>query len=194
MKALIKHIKPGQVYRRADLEFYSTAVDRHLSQLTSAGSLKKLGHGLYHIPKESKFGSVPPDDKELVSCFLKDDHFLMLTPNVYNSIGIGATQLYNVTWVYNHKRRGEFKLNGKTFLFKIKSSFPQKLSKEYLIVDLLNNLNELAENQEQLVSSFHKRINEFDPGKLMIATQQYGSGFTKKLMRKVFRKTQLVND
>jgi hypothetical protein len=192
MQALIRHIKPGRVYRRADLELYSSAVDRHLSQLTHSGVLRKLGQGLYYVPKESKFGLVPPDDKELVSGLLKDDQFLLLTPNVYNSLGLGATQLYNITWVYNHKRRGKFNLNGKTFLFKAKSSFPTKLTKEYLLVDLFNNLDELAENPESLVNAFHNRINEFDSKKLLTVTKQYGSGFTKQVIKKALRNNQLV--
>ena len=193
MEALINHIKPGRVYRRSDLEFFSTAVDRHLSQLRNAGALKRLGKGLYYVPKESKFGLVPPDDKELVKRFLMDESFLLLSPNAYNSLGLGATQLYNTTWVYNHKRRGEFKFNGKTFIFKTKSAFPKKISKEYLVVDLLNNLKELAEDPENLVPTFLSRLKNFDPKKLMVATQLYGSGFTKKLIKAALRRKQLAN-
>lgn len=189
MEALINHIKPGRVYRRSDLEFFSTAVDRHLSQLRNAGALKRLGKGLYYVPKESKFGLVPPDDKELVKRFLMDESFLQLSPNAYNSLGLGATQLYNTTWVYNHKRRGEFKFNGKTFIFKTKSAFPKNLSQEYLVVDLLNNLKELAEDPENLVTTFLSRLKDFDPKKLMVATQLYGSGFTKKLIKAALRKS-----
>lgn len=75
MEALKQMIRPGRVYRRSELEFYSTAVDRHLGQLTKAGVLKKLRQGLYYAPKESKFGPVPPEDKELVQQFLKDKNF-----------------------------------------------------------------------------------------------------------------------
>lgn len=189
MEALINHIKPGRVYRRSDLEFFSTAVDRHLNQLRNAGALKRLGKGLYYVPKESKFGLVPPDDKELVKRFLMDESFLLLSPNAYNSLGLGATQLYNTTWVYNHKRRGEFKFNGKTFIFKTKSAFPKNLSQEYLVVDLLNNLKELAEDPENLVTTFLSRLKDFDPKKLMVATQLYGSGFTKKLIKAALRKS-----
>jgi hypothetical protein len=194
MEALINHIKPGRVYRRSDLEFFSTAVDRHLSQLRNAGALKRLGKGLYYVPKESKFGLVPPDDKELVKRFLMDESFLLLSPNAYNSLGLGATQLYNTTWVYNHKRRGEFKFNGKTFIFKTKSAFPKNLSQEYLVVDLLNNLKELAEDPENLVTTFLSRLKDFDPKKLMVATQLYGSGFTKKLIKVALRKSLATKD
>jgi hypothetical protein len=187
MKALRQHIKPGQVYRRSDLEYYSSAIDRHLSMLTKDGSLLKLNQGIYYAPRSSKFGMVPPDDAVLVESFLKDSDFLLVKPNFFNALGLGFTQLYNTTWVYNHKRKGEFKLNGKTFEFKIKSSFPNKLTKEFLLVDLLNNLDELAENQNKALRNLPNKLSDFNGHELLRVTQQYGSGKTKQLLKSIFR-------
>jgi hypothetical protein len=193
MKLLRQHIKPGEVYRRSDLEYYSTAVDRNLSQLTKDGTLRKLGQGLYYAPKKSKFGVVPPNDHDLVERFLKDTSFLLVSPNVYNSLGLGLTQLYNTTWVYNHKRHGEFLLHGKNLLFKLKSAFPVTLSKEFLVIDLMNNLDELAEDQEQIIKNFQKNVDRFEALELVKMAQQYGSGTTKKLVKSVLRKTHLIH-
>jgi hypothetical protein len=187
MEALRQHIKPGNVYRRSDLEYYSSAIDRHLVMLTKDGSLVKLSQGLYYAPKSSKFGPVPPDDALLVESFLKDSDFLIIKPNMYNALGLGLTQLYNTTWVYNHKRKGEFKINGKTFEFKIKSSFPNQLTKEFLLVDLLNNLDELAEDQYQTTTSLSKNLNKFNNEELMRIAQQYGSSNSKKLLKSIYR-------
>jgi hypothetical protein len=49
------HLKPGQVYRRQDLARWSNAVDRHLKQLVSEGTLTKLAGGLYSYPKKTLF-------------------------------------------------------------------------------------------------------------------------------------------
>jgi len=187
METLKQHIKPGQVYRRSDLEYYSSAIDRHLGMLTKDGSLVKLSQGLYYAPKSSKFGSVPPDDSVWVESFLKDSDFLIVKPNVYNTLGLGLTQLYNTTWVYNHKRKGEFKFNGRTFEFKIKSSFPTQLTKAFLLVDLLNNLDELAEDQNQTIKSLTSNLSNFNDAELMRVTQQYGSGRTKQLLKSIYR-------
>lgn len=187
MKALREHIEPGQVYRRSDLEYYSSAIDRHLGILTRDGSLVKLNQGLYYAPIFSKFGMVPPEDKVLVKSFLKDSDFLMVKPNLYNTLGLGLTQLYNTTWVYNHKRKGEFKLNGKTFEFKIKSSFPNQLTKEFLLVDLLNNLDELADDKNQTLKNLPKNLNGINDDELMRVTQQHGSGKTKQLLKSIYR-------
>jgi len=187
METLRQNIKPGHVYRRSDLEYYSSAIDRHLGMLTKDGSLIKLSQGVYYAPKSSKFGLVPPDDVVLVESFLKDSDFLMVKPNVYNTLGLGLTQLYNTTWVYNHKRKGEFKFNGKSFEFKIKSSFPNQLTKEFLLVDLLNNLDELAEDQNQTIKRLPENLSSFNNEELMRVAQQYGSGRTKQLLKSIYR-------
>jgi hypothetical protein len=187
MKSLRQHIQQGEVYRRSNLEYYSTAIDRHLAQLTKDGTLIKLNHGLYYAPKQSKFGIVPPDDRQVVECFLKDEHFLLVSPNVFNTLGLGLTQLYNTTWVYNHKRKGEFQLNGKTFEFKLKSTFPKTVSKEYFLVDLLNNLENLAEDQQQIAEKLPANIRSFDTDALVQVTQQYGTGKTKRILKSILR-------
>ena len=187
MNLLRQHIKQGEVYRRSDLEYYSTAIDRHLAQLTKDGTLIKLNQGLYYAPKQSKFGVVPPDDRQVVERFLKDEDFLLVSPNSFNSLGLGLTQLYNTTWVYNHKRKGEFQLNGKTFEFKLKSSFPKKISREYLLVDLLNNLDNLAQDQTQAIDKLQNNIRNFNADDLMKATQQYGTGKTKRTLKSIVR-------
>jgi hypothetical protein len=193
MEYLKQHIRPGEVYRRSDLEYFSSAVDRHLSMLTKDGTLFKLSQGLYYAPKKSKFGMVPPNDIDMVERFLKDDSFLLVSPNSYNSLRVGLTQLYNTTWVYNHKRRGEFKFNGKKFLFKLKSGFPKTLSNEFLVVDLLNNLDELAEDSANVVENFKKNLDRFDANELVKMAKHYGSGATKKLVLKTIRNKQLLN-
>ena len=192
MELLKQHIKPGEVYRRSDLEYYSTAVDRHLSRLTKDKTLMKLSQGLYYAPKKSKFGMVPPNDHDLVERFLKDKSFLLVSPNAYNSLGLGLTQLYNTTWVYNHKRHGEYLLNGKKLQFKLKSAFPATLSREFLVIDLLNNLDEIAEDQDQVIKNIQKNVDRFKAIQLMKMAQQYGSGATKKLLKSVLRKTELM--
>src|SRR4051794_28880432 len=145
LEELKRHLKPGQAYRRADLARWSTSVDRHIKQLVESGVLRKLSGGLYAYPKETAFGLAPAADKDVVSAFLKDDRFLLASPNAYNSLGVGTTQLYDKTVVYNHKRHGEFELGGRRFAFRVKPHFPKSLTTEFLLVDLVNNLQWLAE-------------------------------------------------
>jgi hypothetical protein len=113
LQALKEHLRPGQVYRREDLARWSNAVDRHIKQLQDEGTLTKLAGGLYAYPKDTVFGKAPAEDAKLISTFLKDHRFLLASPNAYNSLGVGTTQLYDKTVVYNHKRHGLFSLGGR---------------------------------------------------------------------------------
>ena len=188
MNTLFQHINQGEVYRRSDLEYYSTAIDRQLAQLIKGGKLVKINQGLYYAPMQSKFGVVPPDDHLLVERFLKDEDFLLISPNSFNTLGLGLTQLYNTMWVYNHKRKGEFILNGKSFDFKLKNSFPQKITREYLLVDLLNNFESLAEDKKNIVDKLTRNVLSFNMDALMKATQQYGKGTAKRIIKLIVRK------
>jgi Family of unknown function (DUF6088) len=170
----------GKVYRREDLAQVSNAVDRHLRELVSGGSLKRLAQGLYYVPKKSVFGVLPPDDQELVATFLRDKDFLVFSPSSYNTLGLGTSQLYNKTFVYNHKRHGLFSFGNRQLDFRVKSRFPKKLTSEFLLVDAINNLDELAEDKHQVLQMAQRKLSDFDQAKLMRAVSDYGSVATKK--------------
>jgi len=177
------HLRKGQVYRREDLCGWSNAIDRHLDQLVQERLLEKLSQGLYYVPKTSAFGKVPPDEDVLVRGFLKDDRFLLVSPNSYNSLGIGTTQLYNKKVVYNHKRHGKFKIGNREFEFRRKYDFPSKLTQEFLLVDLVNNLDELAENHDLVLNKAITKALQLPCIKFKNAVTKYGNVKTKKLFK-----------
>jgi hypothetical protein len=119
---------------------------------------QKIARGLYYYPTQASFGNVPPEDEVLVRAFLQGDDFLLMSPNLYNSLGVGTTQLYNKCLVYNHKRHGQYTLAGKVFEFRRKQKFPNVLSKEFMLVDLLNNLHELAEDREAVLQRVKEKM------------------------------------
>ncbi|GHT92427.1 hypothetical protein AGMMS49545_09960 [Betaproteobacteria bacterium] len=168
------------MYRREDLAQLSTAVDRHLHQLLSCGRLKKLAQGLYYAPRQSSLGPLPPDDAKAVGGFLRDRNFLIFSPSAYNTLGLGTTQLYNRTLVYNHKRHGVFKLGNRQFDFRVKRCFPKKLTPEFLYIDLLNNLDELAEDHNEVLAQAQRKLHSFDRLRLQRAVTLYASMATRR--------------
>ena len=183
---LKSHLKQGHVYRREDMSQWSNAIDRHLDKLVEEGVLEKLAQGMYYVPKTSAFGKVPPDEDVLVRVFLKDDRYLLVSPNSYNSLGVGTTQLYNRKIVYNHKRHGKFRLGNREFEFQRKYNFPAKLTQEFLLVDLINNLDELGEDKEEVLNKVLSKAKQLPSQKLKPSVTKYGNVKTKKLFNKVF--------
>jgi hypothetical protein len=176
-----KHLKPGQVYHRADLKRWSASVDRHLQELMREGALEKLSGGLYYVPKQTTFGKAPADEQELVKSFLKDDRFVIMSPNDYNALQVGTSQLYNERRVYNYKRHGVFKLGNRTFRFVRKPYVPGKMTKELLLVDLVNNAKQLAEDQPHLIENVKRRAAEMDSRRLKQLANNFGTVGTRKL-------------
>ena len=180
---LADELQAGRVYRREDLARLSKAVDRHLQELVSKGTLKKLAPGLYYAPIQSKLGPLPPTDEQAVKGFLRDNDFLVFSPSSYNTVGLGTTQLYNSTLVYNHKRHGVFKLGNRQFHFRVKPRFPKKLTPEFLYVDLLNNLDDLAEDRDAVLSQARTKLLSFNQSLLQKALDSYGNMATRKRVR-----------
>jgi len=185
LEYLRRHLEPGKVYRRKDLTQWSNAVDRHLGQLIEDGTLQKLSGGLYYYPENTTFGNVPPKEDILVKSFLKDDRFLLTSPNLYNNLGVGTTQLYNTRFVYNRKRAGEFTFGNRKFIFRIKPFFPEKLSDEFLLVDLIDNLHLLAEDHDKVLEKVLAKAVAMDKRKLKYAIEKYGGIKAKNALAKV---------
>ena len=187
LEELKSHLKQGQVYRREELSEWSNAIDRHLDKLVEEGVLEKLSQGLYYVPKTSAFGKVPPDENVLVRGFLKDDRFLLVSPNSYNNLGVGTTKLYNKKIVYNHKRHVTFRLGNREFEFQRKYDFPSKITEEFLLVDLVNNLDILAEDHEEILNRVLAKASQLPVQKFKQAVERYGSVRTRKLFRKALK-------
>ena len=180
---LLSKLAVGEVYSWSDLESLSGSLGRDLKQLQEEGYLKRVGPGLYLLPKQSQFGAVPASAEQVVQAFLKTDDFLMLSPNLYNSLGLGLTQLKKQTFVYNKKRHGDLKLGNRTYEFKLKAKgYPKTLTKEYLLVDLVNNLEEVGEDPKKLLNNVADSVqeNQFNNTRLFALAKQYGHVYTKK--------------
>lgn len=177
----------GRVYRRQDLGGHTTAVDRDLKTLVGSGEVRKLGYGLYYRPRRNPFGDTPPEIGDLVRAFLKTDDFLLTSDNYFTQLGMGLTQLYNSHVVYNHKRGGEFVLGGQRFKFRVMPAYPKRLSKEYLLVDLLNNLRRLPDDSELVLRNVKARAKEFDGEGVSENLALYGRPAAREALREFGR-------
>jgi hypothetical protein len=181
-------LRPAKVYHRVDLQEWSSSVDRHLQELVKDGRLEKLSGGLYYVPAQSTFGKVPAEEHALVKAFLKDTHFLLVSPNDYNALGVGTTQLYNTRRVYNYKRHGEFKLGNISFQFVRKPYVPTKVTNEFLLVDLVNNLQSLPGDRPAVLEKVKNKALTLDQTNLWCLAEKFGKVRTRKLFKNILAK------
>ena len=112
-----------------------------------------------YCPRKFEFGEAPADERELVKALLKTDRFVVTSPNAYNQLGLGTTQLYNKRVVYNQKRHGTFPLGNRMVTFERRFNVPRQLFPEFLLVDLVNELDQLAEDQDAVLSRVRENWN-----------------------------------
>lgn len=185
LERMRNHLVPGHSYRRSDLAPFTSNVDRHLQTLVSEGALKKLSPGLYLAPKATAFGESLPDENSLLRTFLKDDHFVVYSPSQFNSLGLGSTQLYNTRVVFNRKRTGEMTVGGRTYVFRLWREAPKSLSQEFLVVEFLNRLNELAEDRDMLLEKLRSKLSEFNLVKLSRDMKRFGTLSAQKRFKEL---------
>lgn len=78
-------------------------------------------------------------------------------------------------------------LAGFEFDFRDKSRFPSRkqVNLEYLLVDMLNNLTDLAEDPETVLSNVRRKLDTFDVGRLEKTLADYGSSRTRCVVRQM---------
>ena len=80
----------------------------------------------------------------------------------------------------NQKRHGSFLLDGRSYFFHRRRNVPGKLTKEVLLVELLNNLKKLAEDPDELLDNLKSKLSSFDKKSLLTAAKRYGTYSTQK--------------
>lgn len=185
LKELKLNLHPGKVYKLSDLEELLSYDNLSLEQLEKENVLDKLSDELFHYPKKTVFGSTPPDDEDFLRAFLDDEEFLVTSYNAYNSLGVGTTQLYNETLVYNRKKNEKVELNGRNFNCKIKSNIPDELSAEFLLVDLVDNLEKLAEDTKTILEKVKVKASSMNSSVLSEYVKSYGEANSKHFFAEV---------
>lgn len=186
MRRLDPPLEPGRVYRTREFAAWAKNPFALATRLVNEGTLRHLGHGLYHFPATGILGPMPPKPEELVRAFLGGRPFLFGGTRAWNQLALGTTQAMVHPLVYNTERSGVFTLDGRTFVFK-RTRFPSDPTAEWFAVDFLNNLDVMPDADPQGVArALHDRLGrDLSRTAFASALTEYGSRRAKALMRQV---------
>ena len=67
----------------------------------------------------------------------------------------------------------------------MKPDFPVQFNREVLLVDMLNNFSELAEDEKKVFEALKRKVSTFDKSELENASKLYGKVKTKKLIKEL---------
>ena len=81
-------------------EVTESAYYKTLERLSKAGKLCKIAKGTYYRPKMSKYGIVPPSQKEIVAAFTEQEKGTVVGYSLYNSLKL-TTQVAKTVEVFS---------------------------------------------------------------------------------------------
>ncbi|MDE2038844.1 MAG: hypothetical protein KGO96_11825 [Elusimicrobia bacterium] len=165
----------------------TSAVDRDLKTLVGSGQVRRLGYGLYCRARKAPSGDALSHERELLRAFLKTDDFLLASYDDFASLGLGLTPPRGRRLVYNHKRSGDIVVGAKRWTFRRVPEYPKKSSKEYLLVDLLNQLRESPGGGGRVLKNLRSRLNSFDQDKLRKNLERYGRPAAREILKRALR-------
>lgn len=68
-----------------------------LERMCRAFELNKIAKGIYHIPKNGKYGMIPPSEKEIIYAFTKEETGTVIGYSLYNRLNLTTQIPKNVT-------------------------------------------------------------------------------------------------
>lgn len=177
-------LQRGRVYRTEDLSRFDKNPTRLASKLVREGKLRRLRKGLYHAPRRSAFGEVPPSEDNLLRAYFRGRPYLRTGPSVWNTLALGTTAVEAVPLVYNTTRTGEVELGGRRFELR-RVRFPREPDPEYFVVDLLENAERAGVELEKIRRALAAALGagRFDPERLLDRASEYGTRATMELVR-----------
>ena len=169
-------LEKGRVYRTKDLKKLSSNPTRLAQDLVQEGKLRKLRNGLFYVPKKGAFGDVPPSEDAILKALFGSNPYLKTGPSVWNSLGLGTTAIEAIPLVYNKSKTGMEQVGKKKFEFR-RGRFPRTPSKEFFVVDLLQNLDRAGADPVEMKQALGLalRNGRFDGTKLLEMAEKYGS-------------------
>jgi hypothetical protein len=80
-------------------------------------------------------------------------------------------------------------LGNRMFTFKRRSNIPRQLTVEFLLADLVNELDQLAEDQDAVLPHVRERVKAMDTKKLSRAISRYGKYSTQRWFKTVVKRS-----
>ena len=123
-----------------------------LERMCNAGNLCKIAKGTYYRPKKSKFGVVPPSQKEIVSAFTSNESGTIVGYSLYNLLKL-TTQVPKNVEILSSQIEQQTKTIRNIYITQCKLQYTEEVERVVQMLDVLQNFDEIQDiNYAQFVS------------------------------------------
>lgn len=166
-----------------------------LQRMCESGELVKIAKGTYHLPKVSKYGIVPPSEKEIISAFTENETGTVVGYSLYNALNL-TTQISKTITVMSSAVEGLTKSIRNVVVHQVPLEFSKEITSMVHGLEVLQNFSTIQDINysaflaytEQLASSFDaKAFRE------VISIKNYKKS-TISFMREILNYYQIENN
>ena len=138
-------------------EVTESAYYKTLERLCKAGDLCKIAKGTYYRPKASKYGIVPPSQKEIVAAFTEKEKGTVVGYSLYNSLKL-TTQVSKTVEVFSSALEQQTKNISNVLLQFCNLIYTPEVNGMIHMMEVLQNFSEI---QDLNYSQFIKYCEQF---------------------------------
>lgn len=152
----------SKLYReKLSSQIGEAAYYKTLQRMCKSGELVKIAKGTYHLPKVSKYGIVPPSEKEIISAFTENESGTVVGYSLYNALNL-TTQISKTVTVMSSALEGLTKSIRNVVIYQVPLGFSKEITSMVHGLEVLQNFNEIQDINysaflaytEQLAESF----------------------------------------
>ena len=133
-----------------------------LSRMCKSGTLCRIAKGTYYRPKSSKYGIVPPSQKEIIAAFTEPDKGTVVGYSLYNSLKL-TTQVSKNIEVLSSQLNQQTKNISNVLLQFCDLVYTPEVKRTIHILEVLQNFSQIQDlNYRQFISLCEKFAFEYD--------------------------------
>ena len=136
-----------------------SAYYKTLERLCKAGELCKIAQGTYYRPKNSKYGVVPPSQKEIVAAFTEEEKGTIIGYSLYNSLKL-TTQISKTVEVFSSAIEQQTKSISNVLLQFCNLTYTAEVKGMIHMMEVLQNFSEIQDLDYTQFIKFCEQFSE----------------------------------
>lgn len=150
----------GKLYREKLSQYITEAAYyKTLQRMCDSGELVKIAKGTYHLPKKTKYGIIPPSEKEIVSAFTKNKTGTVVGYSLYNELNL-TTQISKIITVFSSAIDGGEKSVRNITVYQMPLEFSKEIINIIHSLDVLQNFDNIQDINYSAFLKFTKEFSE----------------------------------
>lgn len=130
-----------------------------LERMCKNGELGKVAKGIYHIPVVSKYGVVPPSEKQIIEAFTKNDSGMVIGYALYNQLNL-TTQVSKTIDVLSSALDGFSKTVRNVMIKQVNIDYTVEVKDMICELEVLQNFHEIQDLNYSAFIKYSEKIAE----------------------------------